>query len=96
MSEFIDLEVEEPEGPVGEVLESANDKLIRAKIVHILGIYTKLSPSMLQVGVGTNLQPRVWKPILTRMFEDGTLKLESMSSESPGGRSQVYTIISLA
>lgn len=91
---FVEVESEEPEGPVGEVVET--DRLIRQKIIHTLSIYPKLSPSMLQVGVGTGLKPNRWKPILHDMIRDGTIIQLAVTSESPGGRNQVCTVLSLA
>lgn len=73
------------------------ESILRAKIVHILKIYPKIGPSMLQVGLGTGLMPSLWHPVLNRMIEDGIIEKTQLTTSNPGsGRSQVYTIYSLA
>jgi hypothetical protein len=69
---------------------------IRAKIIHTLSIWPKLSPSMLQVGIGTALSPKLWHPILNQLIEEGTIIREELSAKSAAGRDQVYTILQLA
>lgn len=85
----------EEEGPVGEV-QDPTEGWIETRILHILGIYPKLSNSMLQVGMGTSLPPKIWKPVLVRMINEGTLISSSVSSLTPDGRAQSYTVISVA
>lgn len=83
----------EEELDLGEV--SNTDKAIREKILHILTIYPRISPSMLQVGVGTALPPAIWKPVMMRMEEEGIIKRESVQCNTPAARVQIYTVLSL-
>jgi hypothetical protein len=82
------------EGPVGEVITPA-ETWIEERIMHVLSIYPKLSNSMLQVGVGTSLSPKIWKPVLQKMINNGQLVSRNVSSVSPDGRALTYTVISI-
>jgi len=84
----------EDEGPVGEVPNPTAD-WIEARIMHILSIYPKLSNSMLQVGMGTSLPPKIWKPTLMALVKSGVLTSSSVSSVTPEGRAQSYTVLSI-
>lgn len=68
---------------------------ISAKILHILGIYPRLSPTMLQVGIGTGISPSIWHPVLEILIEQGKIIKHQEMAHSPKGREQTYTIISL-
>ena len=81
------------EGPVGEVSQS--EQWVVDKLTHVLSIYPKVSVSMLQVGIGTSVPPALWKPIMEKMINDGRIKRELRSAQTPEGRGQTYTIISL-
>ena len=87
--------VMEEEGLVGEV-PNATEDWIEQRILHVLKIYPKLSMSMLQVGVGTSLAPKVWKPILLKMVENEVLNMKQVSAMTPDGRTQTYTVISVS
>ena len=77
----------------GEVLDT--EKTIRAKIIHVLSIYPKISISMLQVGMGTSLMPALWKPVLNQMIADKTVIQDRKTFLTPTERQQGYTILSL-
>lgn len=68
---------------------------IRIKIIHLLGIYPVISSTMLQGGLGPQLKPAYWRPVLTQLIEDGIVKEESESMQTPGGRHNSYTKLSL-
>lgn len=70
--------------------------LIRAKIIHTLTIYPKLMPSMLQVGIGTSVSPKLWHPILEKLVADGTIIKEELRAKSHIGRDQTYAILKLS
>lgn len=72
------------------------EDVIRGRILHTLGIYPKQSYSMLQVAIGTGLSPQLWHPVLDRMLNEGIVHKRQVTETTPSGRSQVYTIISLA
>lgn len=75
-----------------DFVEVTND-LVAAKILHTLKIYPKLSASMLQVGIGTALPPKIWRPVLARLEEEGKVKQYDVGFVSPSGRDQIYHVI---
>jgi hypothetical protein len=70
-------------------------KVLADKIVHALTVWPVLSPSMLQVGIGTSVSPKLWHPILEQLIKDGVVKREEVRAKSPLGRDQVYIRLSL-
>jgi EAL domain-containing protein (putative c-di-GMP-specific phosphodiesterase class I) len=86
-------ELTEAAHPSGVLSEA--DRVFREKILHVLGIYPKLGRHHLQISLGTSVPASVWKPVLDAMIRDGTLKEETIPSESPSGRQQNYTAISI-
>lgn len=64
------------------------------RIRHVLTIYPKLSRSMLQVGIGTALTPKLWHPVFEKMKESGEIIEENVTATTPTGRTQVYSVIS--
>jgi len=84
--DFIPTEDEdEEEGPVGEVYDTT-EQMIREKITHVLTLYPLVSTSMLQVGVGASMEPRMWKPVLQKMIRMREVKQEQYSNVTPNGR----------
>ena len=78
------------------VTETKNDDksisdMIRDKILYTLQIYPKLSPSMLQVGIGTSVSSKIWRPILNELISNGTVR--EYSERSP--RNQSHRILEL-
>lgn len=71
------------------------DNLIRDKIIHALTIWPRISPSMLQVGIGTSISPKMWHPIFDSLIKEGRIQKEEVSGRGPTGRDQVYTVVSL-
>ena len=70
--------------------------MIRDKILKVLEIYPRISPSMLQIGIGSSLPTHVWHPILNDLLEDGVVKCDELVSLSSSGRNQIYKILHLA
>lgn len=69
--------------------------VIEAKILHVLTIWPKLSPSMLQVGIGTAVTPKLWHPILASLIAEGRVTRREVQAKAPSGRDQTYVVISL-
>lgn len=69
--------------------------IIRDKILHTLRIFPRISPSMLQVGIGTSLAPAMWHPILEKLIADNLVSRTTVQAQSPMNRQQVYTVLSL-
>ncbi len=74
---------------------SEAEEMIREKITHVLSIYPKLSPSMLQTGIGTSMPPFLWRPVLLDLISKSIVKMEEEVREAPSGRHRLYTILSL-
>lgn len=68
--------------------------LIQHKIRTVLEIYPKISPSMLQIAIGSP-PAKLWKPELAKMIEAGIVTTYTMVHLSAAGRPTSYTIISL-
>lgn len=81
------------EGP-GEVVDPAKED-IEKRIHLILSVYPKVSPSMLQVALGTSLPPAVWRPVLEKMITQGTVVRGSVAATTPHGRYQTYRTLEL-
>lgn len=71
------------------------ERHIGDRIRHVLTIYPRLSMSMLQVGIGTALTPKLWHPVLDKMKEAGEITQDTIQATTPTGRVQVYQVISL-
>jgi len=84
--------VDEPDQNLGDLAED----MIRQRILHTLGIYPRLSPSMLQIGIGTGFPPALWHPVLERMVETGEVERSQTQATNPvSKRDQTYTILAL-
>jgi len=70
------------------------DQGIRAKILHVLEIYPVLSPSMLQVGLGPQVKPSQWRPILDILLAEGLVRRSDIFTPTPFGQHRAYTCIS--
>lgn len=68
----------------------ATDDIIRARLIHVLTIYPGISPSMLQVGIGTAISPKMWHPIMNRLKEEGIVKESEYMAQAPNGRDLTY------
>jgi DNA-binding HxlR family transcriptional regulator len=95
------LKVEiETEGDIRRRVARSREEVsdpVEAKIIHTLTIYPKLSPSMLQAGIGPGIAPRVWRPALERLVKAGIVRKQEAAMEVPySGRYQTYRILSLA
>ncbi len=79
-----------------EPAESGQDEeTVREKIIHILGIYPTISPTMLQAGLGPYTKAMVWRPILDELIEDGQVSRTQESIKTPSDRFNTYTKLSL-
>jgi len=65
---------------------------VQDRILHVLTIYPKISPSMLQIAL--NMPIRVWHPILERLIATGQVSRSSHVCLTPAGRHQSYTVLS--
>jgi hypothetical protein len=70
--------------------------LIREKILMLLQIYPRVSPTMLQAGLGPSLSPEIWRPVFNEMLADGTLIQFMEAPENTALRVRPFTVIQLA
>lgn len=68
---------------------------IEEKIIHLLGIYPKISPSMMQSGIGSSLPANMWKPVLRNLIDRKVVNEDYIVAPTPTGRQQSYTVLSL-
>lgn len=69
---------------------SITDQLIRDRIVHVLTVYPNISHSMLQIGLGPALSPKMWRPVLSQLYHQGRIKERLTVCKGPTGRDQEY------
>lgn len=69
-------------------------KHIKSRILHVLETFPQVSPSMLQITIGSGIPAEIWKPILEEMIEHEDLYRTFKQVTTPGGRVQMITIIS--
>ncbi len=81
---------------IKELLVPTEEEEIETKIIHLLGIYPIISPTMLQGGLGPQLKPALWRPVLTDLIERGIVVTDVESMTTPTGRYNDYTKLSLA
>jgi S1-C subfamily serine protease len=72
-----------------------SEQLIADRMIATLTIYPQLSYSMLQVGIGTALPPKMWHPVLERLKKEGKIVEVHKPSRSPLMRDLVHRILML-
>jgi len=70
-------------------------EMIETKIVHLLGIYPIISPTMLQSGLGPSTKPAQWRPVLQQLIADGKVIEQQQSLQTPSDRYNTYSKLSL-
>jgi hypothetical protein len=69
---------------------------IRGKILQVLTHFPVLSPSMLQVGIGPGISPRVWRPELDKLVQEGKILRQEKGIEDLSGQYRTIIQIQLA
>ncbi|MEE8598705.1 MAG: hypothetical protein V3S69_04225 [Dehalococcoidales bacterium] len=69
---------------------------IEARILHLLGVYPVISPTMLQGGLGPYTKPALWRPVLVALLGAKKVVETQESLQTPSGRYNTYTKLSLA
>jgi hypothetical protein len=82
--------------PAEEDFVPVTEALIAAKIINTLMIYPFLSNSMLQVGIGTAISPKMWRPVLDKFLKDGIIVETKRTVRSPLHRDLEHKILQLA
>lgn len=71
--------------------DNLDAQLVREKILHVFGIYPKISPSMLQIGL--NIKAAIWRPIVDDLIEEGLIRRSNVIAPTPSGRHQNYVVL---
>lgn len=66
---------------------------IETRILETLAIYPRLSPTMLQAGLGPALSPKLWRPALDRLIEMGLVSINAEFPPSGSERTRPFTVI---
>lgn len=75
--------------------EPVSDDIIENRIIHLLKIYPKINPSMMQIGIGSSIPSQMWRPKLQDLIDRKVILEEFVVSPSPTGRHQSYCVLSL-
>ena len=74
---------------------STDTEDIATKILHLLSIYPIISPTMLQGGLGPQMRPAQWRPVLAQLIEDKKVIESQKSMMTPNDRYNTYSRLSL-
>ena len=66
---------------------------VQDRIMSILEVYPKISPTMLQAGLGPSLSPKIWRPALDVLIMQGLVDQRAEFPPSSSDRTRPYTII---
>lgn len=75
--------------------EAPSQEDIAVKILHLLSIYPIISPTMLQGGLGPQMRPAQWRPILADLVTEGKVIESTRSMLTPNDRYNTYSRLSL-
>lgn len=73
---------------------SSAQQAVEDKILHILKHFPILSPSMLQISLGSGIPTPMWRPILEDLIQRGSVYRYRKSVVTPTGRAQMQTMLS--
>jgi hypothetical protein len=76
-------------------LVTGEDLILREKMMFLLTIYPKLTPTMLHVGIGPQVRPQTWRPVMEALIREGKIKRTGTSVYTPKGQFRTYTILEL-
>jgi hypothetical protein len=85
----------ETDGTDMDVEEGAEDNMLREKMIFLLTLYPKLTPTMLHVGIGPQVRPQIWRPVMENLITEGVVKKDHLSLTTPKGQFRTYTVLSL-
>lgn len=82
--------------PLLETLSSVDAiKTVQLKILNTLHIYPKISPSMLNTGIGPAIPPAIWRPALQHLIEQGLVTESQVNRLGITGRSNTLRTVEL-
>lgn len=68
--------------------------VIEDKILYVLDHFPRISPSMLQISMGSGMPTQLWRPVLERLIDEGKVYRMSKTVKNPQGRMETKTILS--
>lgn len=71
-------------------MKYAEQQGIKEQILHVLKVYPGISPSMLQVGIGSHVKPAKWKPILAKLVDAKTVVRIERAFQTPSNNHRTY------
>jgi hypothetical protein len=77
-------------------LVTGEDLILREKMMFLLTIYPRLTPTMLHVGIGPQVRPQTWRPIMEALIREGKIKRTGISVHTPKGQYRTYTTLELS
>lgn len=69
---------------------------IKHRILHVLSIYPKISPTMLQVGIGPQTKPQDWRPVMNLLIDEEHIVVDTIQRASPSRKYHTYTILEMS
>ena len=69
---------------------------MRQRILSTMRIYPRISPSMLQSGLGPHNPPSIWRPVLEDLIAEGLVQRLQESVQNERGRFRTVTILQLS
>jgi len=82
--------------PLLDTLSSVDAiKVVQLKILSTLHVYPKISPSMLNTGIGPAIPPAIWRPALQHLIEQGFIRETSVNRIGVTGRSNTLRVVEL-
>lgn len=86
---------EEVEDDLTEVEVEDDEFFLKKRIISLLTIYPRLSPSMLQCGLGPHIKSLSWRPVLKDLINNNIVEQDQESHRTERGRYKTCIIISL-
>lgn len=81
--------------PHPQLVDGQTITLIQAKILYTLGLYPRLSRSMLNTGIGPAISPVIWGPVLDDMIARNLVREQIVNVKGPSDRANSPRILSL-
>jgi len=78
---------------MNDLFPNEADLSIAQKILHLLTHYPRISPSMMQIGIGSSLPANIWRPVLNKLLEKRIVMQDLIVDMSSTGRQQTHTIL---
>lgn len=74
----------------------SNPDLLAEKLIFSLAVYPRLTSSMLQIAVGMHVSQRLWRPVLQKLVQQGTVKHIEQEVVTPVGQYRNFKFYELA